>query len=41
MVPYVETLRDESSYGFDDEALPYVQNAFVELQLPYMSVIED
>ena len=41
MVPYVESHKDKASFGFDESALPYVQAEFIELKLPYMSIIEE
>jgi len=39
-VPYLETQKDEASFGFSEEAIPFVQVAFVELKLPHMAQIE-
>ena len=41
MNPYVESKKDAANIGFDDQALPYVQDVFIELKLPYMSTIEE
>ena len=40
MEPFLEQQKDEASFGFSDQALPFVQVAFVELRLPYMAQIE-